>query len=69
MNSVGKSRNVDHAIRSGGVADSDLADAGTDRRHRFPVAGLATPLNLVELVAGLAACILGEIAQAIERVP
>ncbi len=42
--------------------DSDLADAGTDRWHELPVTRIKTLLNLVQLVTGLAARILWEVA-------
>src|SRR5580693_8728494 len=51
VNGVVQSCNVDHPIGANGVADSDLTNTGTDRWHWFPVARVATPLDLVQFVA------------------
>ena len=68
MNGVRQSRNVDHTISSNAVADSDLAHAGTDRWYWLPVARIKTLLDLVQLVAGLAAGILWKVAQSIQGI-
>jgi hypothetical protein len=68
MDRVGQSRNVDHTVSSGRIADSDLVYAGTNRWHRFLIARVETFLDLIQLMAGLAASIFGEVAQSIERI-
>src|SRR5262249_50257797 len=68
VNGVGKGSDVDHPVCSRRVADSDFPNARADRRHRLPVAGVATRLDEVELVASIPARLFGEASQAIERV-
>jgi hypothetical protein len=68
VNGVGKRRDVDHAIRTGGTSNPDLANACADRWHRFPIAGILPFLDLMKLMAGLPACFIGEATQALKCV-
>jgi hypothetical protein len=68
MNRVSQRGDVNQPEGAARVSYSDLANAGANARHRLPIARIATPLNLVQLVSALATRIGWKVTQPIERV-
>jgi len=68
MNSVGESCHVDHPLCAKCITQAELADARTDRRHRLPITGIETLLNLIQFMTGLTPSVLREVAYPVERI-
>jgi hypothetical protein len=57
VNYVADRGQVDDPVSAGRLTYPDLANAGADRRHGFPVRGIFADLNLKQLISGFASCV------------
>ncbi len=53
INSIGQFRDVYHPECTNHIPYPDFTNAGSDRRHRFPIIRVATKLYLLDLISSL----------------